>query len=89
MAALHIADAAGVRPGVRPSMLRRGERIRRADSLGSVVWTFLRYVPREAGRPAHCVLQSDDCRGQNGPGDQGIAIASVYEVSRHFVRVQA
>ena len=69
-------------------MLKRGDRLRHTDRRRTIVWTFVRRVPAQAGRPAHCVLQADECRGQNGPDDDGKAVASDYDIARHFERVQ-
>jgi hypothetical protein len=74
---------------MKPTALRRGDRVRNRHSVRSIVWTFVRRVPAAGGRPAHCVLQSDECRGQNGPDDDGTAIASDYSIARHFERVSA
>lgn len=75
--------------GLRPTSLRPGERVQNAQSASPITWTFVRRVPGKPGRPAHCVLQSDECKGLNGPADLGFATASDYSISRHFVRVAA
>lgn len=80
MASLHKA-------GIRPTGLRRGELIRRRNGTVLIVWTFIKRVPAQLGRPAHCVLHSDTCRGQNGPDDLGYAVANDYSISRDFERV--
>lgn len=71
---------------MKPTSLRAGDRIRNRHSIRPIVWTFVRRVPAQRGRAAHCILQADECLGQNGPDDLGHAVASDYSISRHFER---
>ena len=75
--------------GVRPTSLRPGDRIVNTTTPRPIAWTFVRRVRGQPGRPAHSVLQSDECRGLSGPDDQGFATATDYAVSRHFARVSS
>lgn len=67
---------------MKPSTLRAGAKVRRTT--GGNVWTFLRLERDSAGRASIAVLQSDTCRGLNGPDDAGLATVSVAELAQRF-----
>ncbi len=69
---------------MKPSALKSGARVRRIT--GGSVWTFLRIERDGVGRASLAVLQSDTCRGLNGPGDAGLAVVTVAELARGYVR---
>lgn len=72
---------------MKPTLLKPGDLIRNRNSICPIVWIFVRRIPAQGGRAAHCILQADECRGQNGPDDDGHAVASDYSISRDFERV--
>lgn len=72
---------------MKPSTLRPGAMVRRTT--GGNVWTFLRLERDGAGRASVAVLQSDACRGLNGPDDDGLATVTVAELARNFVPASA
>lgn len=67
---------------MKPSTLRAGAKVRRVS--GGNVWTFLRIERDAAGRASVAVLQSDACRGLNGPDDPGLATVTVSELAQRF-----
>lgn len=72
---------------MKPSTLRAGAKVRRVT--GGNPWTFLRIERDAAGRASVAVLQSDACRGLNGPDDAGLATVTVAELARNFVPASA
>lgn len=77
---------------MKPSSLRKGDKVRRAIGVGAglgTVWTFLRIERDAAGRASVAVLQSDACRGLNGQDDAGLATVTVAELARNFVPAAA
>jgi hypothetical protein len=67
---------------MKPSTLRGGAKVRRIT--GGNVWTFVRLERDSSGRASVAVLQSDACRGLNGPDDAGLATVTVAELAQRF-----
>lgn len=67
---------------MRPTALKPGDRVHRVGS--KLVLTFVRREPRQGGRRAVNVFRANDCRGLNGPGDDGTCVAEDSDVSRYY-----
>jgi len=74
---------------MKPTSLRCGDLVRRTSNRTEMIWTFVKRLPREAGRAAQCLLQSDRCRGEHGPLDLGYAVVGEHDLARNFERVLA
>jgi hypothetical protein len=66
---------------MKPSTLRKGDRVRRRGS--PVVLSF---VSRDPQRRL-CTFRAKEYEGQHGPEDQGLCVATDFDVSRHFEAV--
>ena len=69
---------------MKPSELRPGDRV--LPPFSRTVLTFVKRIPRSAGRQAQNVFHAPEYVGLNGPDDKGQCVALDYDL-RSWVRV--